>query len=80
LPPRFARAAQPEGDGYGTWTSMLEDDVAVVLWYISQRWFGFEKRCPLTYVVTVVSKVDENKSKEESDLIDLAWKSEVEVS
>jgi hypothetical protein len=46
------------------------------LWYISQRWLNLAKVCPLSYVVVVVSNADEDESKEESDLVDLAWGSD----
>lgn len=52
----------------------------VVLRNISQCWFIFKRRCPLTYVVMVVSKADEDESKEESDLVELAWESNVNVT
>ena len=38
--------------------------------YISQRWLNLAQGSPLAYVVVVVSR-----SKEESDLVDLAWES-----
>jgi hypothetical protein len=60
---------------------MLEDD-SEVLWCIGQCWFGFEEICPMTYVVVVVvvSKVDKDESKEESDLLGLACELDIDVT
>jgi hypothetical protein len=59
---------------------MLEDD-SEVLWCIGQCWFGSEEICPMTYiVVVVVSKVDKDESKEESDLLGLACELDIDVT
>jgi hypothetical protein len=67
------RPAQPVGDGSAT-SILEEEDVSMFLWYISQRWLNLAQGCKLAYVVVVVSK-----SKEESDLADLAWESKAKV-
>jgi hypothetical protein len=38
------------------------------------------RKCPPTHVVIVVSKVDKDESKEESDLVGLACKLDVDFS
>jgi hypothetical protein len=72
------RPAQPVGDG-SVVSVLEEEDVSEVLWYISQRWLNFANIFPLAYVVIVVSEADEDESKEDSDLVDLVWKSDVGV-
>jgi hypothetical protein len=66
--------------GDGIVTSILEEeDISEVLWHISQRWLNLAKVCPLAYVVIVVSNAEEDESKEESDLVDLVWETDVGV-
>jgi hypothetical protein len=73
------RPAQPVGDG-SVVSVLEEEDVSEVLWYISQRWLNLANICPLAYVVIVVSKADEDESKEDSDLVFLAYISDDERS
>jgi hypothetical protein len=47
---------------------------------ISVRIDSVLRKCPPTHVVIVVSKVDKDESKEESDLVGLACKLDVDFS